>query len=549
MTTERITQAEQPDSHQDTNAEQIELLYTHAGTSMAASAAAAIILVAIFQSITPMPVLAAWLGSYIAVIGMRWILLRSYFSSPDRRQHPERWHIMFVITLAMIGLLWGLTGLLLVPAGTDAATAIVYSSIAALFASVVATAALASYVVKLSACVTLILTCLLPMSFSFTFFSEDLKRTIGLMITVLLVFLLLLASKLNRTVLGWIKISIEHGDLLKQLEAEHSNVKHVNEELRTELSQRRLMEEELRAEKEKAERLAEQLRALSSRDGLTGIANRRHLDEFITREWNRTLRNQQPLSLVLGDIDYFKNYNDVYGHQKGDHCLKQIAETLNNLSRRSGDLCARYGGEEFAIVLAETEAAAAFQLAESMRMAVEALKIPHCASEASTRVTMSFGVATMTPDQETNVIQLIQMADAALYQAKAGGRNTVASADNGIELPDNGFGSMELNRWDSLIDGELTVDAVREKFNSMGFRCHLQHYEPDTTMGTHASMRDEIHTVIEGELSIRIEDQQYILQPGDYILLPKGLTRRTMVPGNEPVQVVIAFRSDQPPHD
>lgn len=549
MTAEQRTIPEQTPDNRDVRRQQIEQLYSHAGTSIAGSLAAAILLFAVFLSISPVPILATWMGIYVIVIGARFWMVRSYFSSSNRHEHIARWYLLFLCTLTLVGALWGISGLVLIPADIDPTTALVYSSIAALFASVVATAALASYAVKLSACISFVTVCLLPMGIVFTFFSEDLKRTIGLMVSILLIFLILMSIRLNRTILGWIQISIEHNELLSELEQEHFSIKNVNEELRHELSQREIIEEELRHEKEKAERLADQLRALSSRDGLTGIANRRHFDEFVEREWGRSQRNKKPLSLLLCDIDYFKNYNDVYGHQKGDQCLKQIAQTLNSKSRRGSDLCARYGGEEFAVVLAETNADAALQLAESMRDAIEQLKIPHCASEAGSRVTMSFGVATITPGPESSIMELIQMADTALYNAKVSGRNTVVSADTKFEHTESNFEKIELNKWNADSDGELSSEMVRKKFHDMGFRCHLQSYDPDTTMGTHASMRDEIHAVIEGQLSIRIEDKQYILDPGDYISLPKGLTRRTMVCGDESVRVIVAIRADQAGHE
>lgn len=174
-------------------------------------------------------------------------------------------------------------------------------------------------------------------------------------------------------------------------------------------------------------RAEELLQRLSSLDGLTEIANRRKLDEYLDREWKRAIRTRHPLSLIMCDIDFFKDYNDAYGHQKGDECLKKVAMTLCNKLRRPGDLVARYGGEEFAAILPDTEAGDAGLVAEALRTGVEALGITHSSSSISKVVTISLGVATLIPQRDSSPDQLIMAADQALYQAKRDGRNRVVS--------------------------------------------------------------------------------------------------------------------------
>ena len=126
--------------------------------------------------------------------------------------------------------------------------------------------------------------------------------------------------------------------------------------------------------------------------GLTGIANRRYFDQALDKEWRRALRQQKPLGFIMADIDFFKNYNDTYGHQEGDECLKKIAKTLSLVARRPADLVARYGGEEFAIVLPNTSPEDAYHLAEMARQAVLALRIPHTSSDVCEYATISLGV-------------------------------------------------------------------------------------------------------------------------------------------------------------
>ena len=168
-----------------------------------------------------------------------------------------------------------------------------------------------------------------------------------------------------------------------------------------------------------------ELRKLSVIDGLTGIANRRHFDETFAREWRRGVRMKRPLALVLCDIDFFKQYNDMYGHQAGDECLRAVARCLEASVRRPGDSVTRFGGEEFAVILPETDSNGAAAMAEKMRAAVEARGLQHAGSEAARVVTISAGVASMSPHAGEHATDLVQWSDAALYEAKRQGRNRV----------------------------------------------------------------------------------------------------------------------------
>lgn len=175
-----------------------------------------------------------------------------------------------------------------------------------------------------------------------------------------------------------------------------------------------------------------QLREQAIRDPLTGLHNRGYLDSTLERELARCRREGEALSLAMIDVDHFKNFNDCYGHQAGDECLKEVATALLSSVRRASDLVARYGGEEFSLILPHTDAAAALQMAEGVRRAVEALALPHEQSAAG-RVTISIGVATMTGAAEISSGKLLRAADEALYRAKRGGRNQVqvSAADSG----------------------------------------------------------------------------------------------------------------------
>jgi diguanylate cyclase (GGDEF)-like protein len=170
-------------------------------------------------------------------------------------------------------------------------------------------------------------------------------------------------------------------------------------------------------------RQSDAMREMTLTDALTGIANRRSFDDAIGNEWRRCARAAAPLSVIMIDIDHFKRYNDAYGHQAGDTCLKQVADTMLQCAGRSPDLLARYGGEEFVILLPQVDAAGAQTVAERILESVRALAIPHRMSSASDTVTVSLGVATLMPGQVGDPDALVRCADNALYQAKKDGRN------------------------------------------------------------------------------------------------------------------------------
>lgn len=177
------------------------------------------------------------------------------------------------------------------------------------------------------------------------------------------------------------------------------------------------------------EKANEALERLAATDELTQLANRRYLMNYLTRQWQKLLETQQPLTLILCDVDYFKRYNDTYGHQSGDECLRQVGLALKASVRRSSDLVARYGGEEFVLVLPRTTAADAVQVATRIRQNVRQQAIEHRQSEISQYLTVSLGIAGAVPTDSQSIEKLMTRADQALYTAKCQGRDRVCIAD------------------------------------------------------------------------------------------------------------------------
>ncbi len=173
----------------------------------------------------------------------------------------------------------------------------------------------------------------------------------------------------------------------------------------------------------------EELERLANMDGLTQVANRRSFDQYLEQVWQNVGPGRSALSLILCDIDYFKSFNDTYGHQAGDGCLKQVAQAIERAVKRSADLVARYGGEEFAVVLPNTSAVGVARVAEEICREIEQLNIPHSNSAVSERITLSLGVASITSTEKTHPDVLLAAADKGLYQAKREGRNRFCTGE------------------------------------------------------------------------------------------------------------------------
>lgn len=198
--------------------------------------------------------------------------------------------------------------------------------------------------------------------------------------------------------------------------------------------QKRYLEAEVRRQTKELQEANSILEKISLQDGLTNVSNRRCFDERIQEEWARAFRNKTYLSLLFIDVDFFKKYNDYYGHIAGDECLKQVARILRQNVKRSGDLVARYGGEEFVLLLIDVNPDNAFQFAERLCSQVRELAIPHLTSEIFPVVTISIGVASVIPTTEWSIASLVQAADRGVYLAKSEGRNRVTAFDP-IHLP------------------------------------------------------------------------------------------------------------------
>ena len=224
-------------------------------------------------------------------------------------------------------------------------------------------------------------------------------------------------------------IALENAKLYEQIEKYTDTLEDKVTERTQELEiKNRQLEKEIQERKNIEKTLQEvnqKLELLVNVDGLTGISNRRHFDNCLSREWRRLKREQKPLSLIICDVDHFKLYNDSYGHLQGDNCLRQIAQTMAQIINRPADLVARYGGEEFAVILPNTDLSGAHEVAKKLRQSIKDLKLRHKSSQTGQFVTISIGISSQIPHQDQSLEDLIITADQALYTAKAQGRDRI----------------------------------------------------------------------------------------------------------------------------
>jgi diguanylate cyclase (GGDEF)-like protein len=197
--------------------------------------------------------------------------------------------------------------------------------------------------------------------------------------------------------------------------------------LQQEIDERKRIEANLHTANRELDRLARL-------DGLTQLPNRRSFDEYLDEEWKISLQEKLPISLILADVDYFKLYNDTYGHQAGDLCLSAIANVITKVTRKTGDLGSRYGGEEFAAILPNTSLEGAIKVAQRIQADLQQLQLPHISSQVSQQVTLSLGIATIIPQADVSPAYLIKIADRALYQAKLEGRDRFAVASFSVDV-------------------------------------------------------------------------------------------------------------------
>jgi diguanylate cyclase (GGDEF)-like protein len=344
-----------------------------------------LILAAALWNAVPTPVLLTWSGLLIAVTGARFLTLRAFrHASPRSESDHAYWTKYFLAGACAAGVVWGLSGILLFHPSSFPHQVVLAFVLGGMVAGAVP---LLSSVRHAYWCFAIPV--VVPISIRMMWVDDRIHLIMGLMMAVFGLAMLATSSQIHRLF-------------------RHS--------------------EKLRRELFSAIEVEQALEYLVRLDSLTGIPNRRLFEEELSKEWARAKRDHAPLSVIMVDIDHFKEYNDHYGHPAGDLCLVEVAQAMHHTLSRPGDVVARIGGEEFAFLLPETDLSGAISVAEQIRERILAMNLPHEASPVAGHVTLSFGVSSSELASVTSAGELIRTSDIALYEAKHCGRNQIVAA-------------------------------------------------------------------------------------------------------------------------
>ncbi|MCC7411732.1 MAG: diguanylate cyclase [Gammaproteobacteria bacterium] len=394
---------------------QMPFVFGQARSALLTSAAATVAVAALFHPVTPPAVILPWLFACLALIGVRLALVERH-----RRGAADisvAGALIFLVTTFLSGVAWGAVPLVFPPPGSPA-----HVTLAVLCTGGMVAGSVLAFTASIELTLAFMLPSLLPVTITaMSGRHESLGPDLGIAIALFLSYSIVACVHLNRTLERERALATEAAALLSRLEDERRRITDLNRRLAADLDRHRRTTQEIRAARDRAEKL-------STLDGLTGIANRRQFDSAIGAEWSRGLRQSSILALAMIDIDFFKDYNDMHGHQAGDACLQAVAGVIAEHARRPGDLAARYGGEEFVLLLPGTKIGDAVLVAEMIRRRIAALAIAHPGSQCAPVITASVGVAALVPRRESSSEHLVELADAALYRAKRAGRHRVEVA-------------------------------------------------------------------------------------------------------------------------
>ncbi len=409
----------------------LEILYEQSYFSILLTSILAISMVFVFSDRLPINVLFSWLAIFIIISSLRLYNTHAFIRTEKASFNLTYWFSWHIVGVGVSGVVWG--GFILLLAGFTSGDA-AYLNLASICAAGLCAAAAAVYSFSFLSFLLFTIPVLCPLGVFLIVADHTTFNTLGYFVFLFLITMVFASWRLNVTTSHSLRLQLENQELLTALGAEKKQVIEINKQLEEDIKSRIQTEAILLYEKQIAESNALKLKTLSIKDGLTGINNRRRFDEALYDEWNRAARQSTTISLILCDIDKFKEYNDTYGHLEGDKCLIKIARLIEDYARRAGDLAARFGGEEFAIILPDTGHKHAYQIAEQLRKGIAELAIPHETSSVTDVITLSFGVHTMYPEKSIPENVLIARADKALYQAKKRGRNNVTAYEEVVEF-------------------------------------------------------------------------------------------------------------------
>ncbi len=370
---------------------QIAQSFRQLSISLIVNLAVGLILAAVLWGAVPTSVLLTWAGLLIAVTGARFLSFRAFRNaSPRNASDLAVWTKYFLAGACAAGMVWGLSGILLFDRSSFPHQVVLAFVLGGMVAGAVP---LLSPVRHAYWCFAIPV--MVPISIRMMLAGDRIHLVMGLMMVIFSLAMLATSALVHRLFRDAEKLRRE---LYSSIEVEQA------------------------------------LEYLVRLDSLTGIPNRRLFEEELGKEWARAKRNNAPVSLIMVDIDHFKEYNDHYGHPAGDLCLVDVAQAMHHTLSRPGDVVARIGGEEFAFLLPQTDLNGAISVAEQIRERILALNLPHEASPVASQVTLSFGVSSSELASVSSPADLIRTSDIALYEAKRCGRNQIVAAQKTVSV-------------------------------------------------------------------------------------------------------------------
>jgi len=375
------------ENQQNIQAEQERIVYSQTVTCVVGNLMIGAGFLSVFWSTADHVILLSWYACMVLLSAARIILYKSFLDNRSKKGGGRSWGRKYAVSAFMLASLWSSAFLIFLPAKDP-----IYHVIVGMWMVGLSATAVSAYTAHFATMLAYFVPVTVPGTIQFFVMGGRLNTALGIAVCVYSIIVMRALLQINRSMVDAIKLNFD---------------------LEREIDVRKKVEEKLRE--------------ISFRDGLTGLFNRRHFDEVLDRELRRAKRDAHPLSLILLDLDYFKAFNDTYGHLEGDSCLQRVSLAIEKAINRPGDIAVRYGGEELAVVLPDTDNDNACIVAEKIRKNVEALCIEHKGSKVAElgSVTISAGVATANHDFSSTPSEIISQADNALYRAKTNGRNRV----------------------------------------------------------------------------------------------------------------------------
>ena len=396
-------------------AEQLRISYRQLPAAIRLGMLLGLCITWLFYTLIPNIVLFGWLACFIAISIIRIFSLRHIASDEFSENEASHYALRYTVTAFLLGSAWASLAFLLPYVGTEERILIFVLLVTIVGGALTTTAA---HVISFYSYSYPILVAYAAHAF---LLGERIWIILGIMTMVYGLYMTIAAWKLYSSLQESITLRYSWQEIADILET-------TRQDLNKELDSRSVAEDKLKSVMGELEQAVSHLEQLAAIDELTGIPNRRTFDAAIAREWNRARREETSIALLMIDVDFFKNYNDLYLHQQGDEALKQVAQTLRQFAQRPGDSASLYGGDEFALILANPTEGYVKKIAEKLRSDIQGLQIKHEGSETSDFLTVSVGTALCNAPKNDDYSVLISDADSALYEAKHAGRNQVKAA-------------------------------------------------------------------------------------------------------------------------